>query len=323
MRGGYQLTDNSNISLRVKAGYSFKQRQLYFTIPFTYVFNERKNGTVKVEVGNGNRIFNSSVIDRLKQETNNEIKWDDLNLDYFKDMHWSLSCHYDISSQLGVEIGYIFHKRTPVDKKSFIEAGKPLRYESFAPMLELQYRPKFWQGLVLTLDYERGLKNVMKSDGEYERWELDASKICPLACRRTLSFRTGAGLFTSRSKGEYFLDYSNFREDNIRGGWNDDWTGEFELLNRNIYNSSKYYVRGNMTYESPLLFLSRIPLIGSILEYERIYISGLRVSHISSYMELGYGFTNRLFSAGAFISLNEWRYQSFGLRFGFELFDKW
>ena len=72
LRGGYQLTDNSTISLRVKAGYSFKQRQLYFTIPFTYVFNERKNGTVKVEVGNGNRIFNSSVIDRLKQETNND-----------------------------------------------------------------------------------------------------------------------------------------------------------------------------------------------------------------------------------------------------------
>ena len=323
LRGGYQFTNNSNISLRVKAGYSFKQRQFYFTVPLTYVFNERKNGSIKVEVGNGNRIFNSTVVDRLKEESSSEIAWDEMNLDYFKDMHWSLSFRYDISQQLGVAIGYIFHKRTPVDKISFIDAGKPLRYKSFAPMLEIQYRPRFWPGLVLTMDYERGLKNVMRSDGEYERWEFDASKICPLACRRSLSFRTGAGLFTSRSKGVYFLDYSNFREDNIRGGWNDDWTGEFELLNRNLYNSSKYYIRGNMTYESPLLFLSRIPLIGSVLEYERIYISGLRVSQIKNYIELGYGFTNRLFSAGAFISLKEWRYQSFGLKIGFELFDKW
>ena len=323
LRGGYQIRDNSNISLRVKAGYSFKQRQLYFTIPVTYVFNENRNGYVKVEVGNGNRIFNSTVLDRLKAESGDNVEWDAMNLDYFKDMHWSMMCHYDISNQFGIAIGYIFHKRTPVDKNSFVEAGKPLRYKSFAPMLELQYQPQFWPGLVLTLDYEMGLKNVMKSDGEYKRWEVDVSKICPLACRRSLSFRTGAGIFTSRSKGVYFLDYTNFREDNIRGGWNDDWTGEFELLNRNLYNASKYYIRGNMTYESPLLILSRIPIIGSVMEYERIYISGLRVSQIKNYVELGYGFTNRVFSAGAFISLKEWRYQSFGVRIGFELFDKW
>ena len=121
----------------------------------------------------------------------------------------------------------------------------------------------------------------------------------------------------------YFLDFENFREDNMPGGWNDDWTGDFQLLNRDTYNSSDYYLRANLTYESPLMLLSKAPLLGKYVEMERVYVSALVVDGIYPYTEMGYGFTNRLFSIGLFVATREIKYDGFGCRLGLELFRDW
>ena len=322
-RSSYDIDDNRELAMRLKAGYSFKLRQLYFTLPFIYRFNKSRDGYVEFEIGNGNRIFNSTVIEKVKAEKGDDEKWEDMDLDYFKDFHLSLSFHDNLSERLGILVGMRYHKRTAINKVGFIEADRPLHYYSFAPLLEVQFRPKGMFGPVFTLDYERGLKGIIRSNQQYERWEFDLSQIIHLPVTRRVAYRIGGGFYTTRVDNVYFLDYSNFKEDNISGGWHDDWTGEFELLNRNWYNASKYYLRANMTFESPLMILSRLPLIGSIMEKERIYFSALHVPEISNYFELGYGFTNRLFSAGAFVSLKEGHYESFGIKLGFELFDNW
>ena len=49
------------------------------------------------------------------------------------------------------------------------------------------------------------------------------------------------------------MDFANFRDNNLPEGWDDDWSGDFQLLDSRLYNESKYYVRSNITYESPLL----------------------------------------------------------------------
>ena len=118
------------------------------------------------------------------------------------------------------------------------------------------------------------------------------------------------------------LDYENFRENNIPGGWNDDWSGEFELLRSDIYNTSAYYVRANATYESPLLLLSWLPWLGHYMEMERVYVSVLDVKSVHPYVELGYGFTTRLFSCGVFVGSGQGS-RVFGCKFGFELFRRW
>ena len=82
-------------------------------------------------------------------------------------------------------------------------------------------------------------------------------------------------------------------------------------------------MRANASYESPLLLLSWIPLIGTITENERIYVSALHLSQIKYYMELGYSFTNRLLSMGIFTGYEEFKHFSCGLRFDFRLFDRW
>lgn len=323
IRGNYNFSLNSELSLNINAGYSFKQKQLYFNIPLKYTFNKKRHGYVEIEVGNGNRISNSSIVEQVKNEKTDSIDWNKMNLDYFKDFYLKFNANYDLSEKWSLQPGFIFHKRVAVDTKGFEIAEKPTKYYSFAPTMQIQFRPQGWNGPIFTTDYERGIKGVGKADMEYERFEFDASWRKHYHSLRTLSLRAGCGFYTSKSHDSYFLDYTNFREQNIPRGWNDDWTGEFQLLNSNWYNASEYYVRANATYESPLMLLSRIPYIGRLMEMERIYANALIVEHLCPYIEYGYGFTNRFFSMGLFVATSNRNFEGFGCRFGFELFRDW
>jgi hypothetical protein len=158
---------------------------------------------------------------------------------------------------------------------------------------------------------------------EYGRVEFDAIWLRKFFRLRSLSLRGGSGYFFQKGHDAYFLDFENFREDYMPGGWNDDWTGEFLLLNREMYNTSRYYVRANMTYESPLMLMSRLPIVGKVIEMERVYVSGLLVDKLHPYTEWGYGFTNRLFSIGAFVATKNFKYDGIGCRVGLELFRDW
>ena len=323
VRSSYSFTDNSAVSFRVKSGYSFKQKVLYYSVPFRFDYNKRHNGYLEVEFGNGNRITNSSVLEQIRHEKGDSINWANMHLDFFKDMNLSITNNYDITEKLGLRAGFVYHRRSAVDKVPFIATGKPTTYHSFAPIFRVQYRPWGWNGMILTFDYERGIGKLFHSNGQYERWESDASYKYKLRSLRTISMRLGSGLYTSRGDNVYFLDYTNFRETYIPNGWNDDWTGSFELLNSNWYNASKYYVRTNFTYESPLMFLSRLPAVGQFMEIERIYVSTLFVQRLHPYIECGYGFTNRLFSMGIFIANKNGKFDGVGCKFGFELFSHW
>lgn len=323
IRSTYSFSNNSDIYLNFRGGYSFKQKQIYYSLPLRYTYNKKKNGYIEVEIGNGNHITNSTIVEQVKHERLDSIDWDKMNLDYFKDAYLKAVCNYDISPKWGFQPGVVFHRRTAIDARGFDLAKRPVKYYSFAPSLEVQYRPNGYTGPVLTADYERGIKGVWNSDMTYERFEFDASWYKPLHSLRALSLRAGFGFYTSKSDNTYFLDYTNFRDENIPGGWNDDWTGEFQLLNSNWYNASEYYVRTNVTYESPLMLLSRIPFVGRLMEMERIYVNTLYVEHLQPYMEWGYGFTNRFFSMGAFMATSNHKFEGVGCRFSFELFRDW
>ena len=322
MNGSYRFTMNTDLSLEINAGYSFKQHQFYFNAPMRFYYNRRRNGFIGIEVGNGNRITNSSIVEQVKNESLDSIKWDQMDLDYFKDSYVKFVTNYDISDKWSIQPGFIYHRRSAVNKAGFEIAGRPVEYYSLAPSLQLQFRPSGWNGPIITADYERGMR-IGKADMDYERFEFDFSWKRQFYRLRSLSMRFGNGFYTSKSHNSYFLDYVNFKEENIPGGWDDDWTGEFQLLNSNWYNASEYYVRGNVTYESPLMILSRIPYIGRLMETERIYMNVLFVEHLHPYVEYGYGFTNRFFSMGIFMATRNQTFDGFGCRFGIELFRDW
>ena len=330
LRTSYNFCDNQLLNARAKIGYSFKQRRLYYKIPITYYFDKRHNGNIEAELGNGNLISSEAIMNHIRNTYGDSIRLgneayatkEDRLFD-FKDYNFKVSANYDFSSRYSVKSGFVCHRRTAKYRRLLSSLDEMTSYRSVAPMIELKYRPTGYDGPVITADYERSIKGLCKSNTEYERWEFDAQYKKAMERMQTLSLRAGYGFYTNRGSSSRFLDYSNFRENNIVSGWNDDWTGEFELLDANKYNNSDYYMRANATYESPLLTLSWLPLIGKFVEMERIYAGVLNAKNLHPYIEVGYGFSCRAFSMGMFASLNNGKFDRFGCRLGFELFRQW
>lgn len=323
VRLSYMFTANSLLSTRFMAGYSFKQKQLYYTIPTIFWYNKRKNGFLEFEFGSGNWITNGKVLDKAKLVLSDSILNNYERMNYFKDRYIKFVNNYDFNDYFGVQAGFIFHNRLAVDKAAYKLAGMPEGYVSVAPLLQLQYRPIGWNGPSITADYERGIKGFLGGDINYERTEFDAQWKLKLRRLECLQMRLGSGFYTLKGENTYFLDYSNFRENHIPGGWNDDWSGEFELLNSNKYNDSKWYARGNITYENQFLFGAHLPFVGHFIEMERVYASILSSQDCKPYLEFGYGFTTRLFSMGIFMSNDSGEIKEFGCKFGLELFRHW
>lgn len=323
IRSTYRFDDTRYLYGRIKAGYSFKQRQLYYTIPFEYHFNKKHNGYIKMQFGNGNWISNGLLKDELVEKMPDTTAYDISRASYFRDLHLSLESSYDLSQHFTLQGGIIIHRRTAVEQHLYAQALLPISYTSVAPKAEIIWRPTGRSHPVINAAYERSIRGFLKADIAYERWEFDMQHIVALNRLRFLSFRTGCGFYTLIDGSKNFLDYTNFRDNNIPDGWYDEWTGEFNLLPTHWYNLSRYYVRGNMTYETPLLSLSHLPLIGHYIEKERIYANVLCVTHLHPYTEIGYGFTTRWASIGIFMAHRNGRYDGIGIKLGLELFRQW
>ncbi|MGN1228669.1 MAG: DUF5686 family protein [Prevotella sp.] len=297
-----KFSESKYLSFSPRFGYNFKIKQFFFRTPLRYTFSEKHNGWIESDVANGNRISNYQLPD------------------YFNDFNTRLSLNYRIG-KVELTPSLMYHRRTAMNKEAVEAEGKETRYDSFAPSLKLSYtHSPDWP--TLSVNYERGLKKVMKSNMEYEKWEFDASYKKRMQSLRILSLRTGYGFYSNR-RVNYFIDYANFHENYLPDGWDDEWSGEFQLVNSEWYNTSRFYYRANASFESPLMFLTFIPKLGKYLESERAYAGFLLLDNTRPYTELGYGFKSRYFSLGVFGSFLKLNFQEIGCKFTLELFRKW
>ena len=317
----YNFNEKRRLRFNSRTGYNFKIKQFYFDNRLHFDFNPKRNGWLEMTVANGNRINNSSVLDLLKEQHRDTVDFSKLNLNYFNDNHYELACNIAVTDEFEVMPSIVYHHRTAVNKEAMIQTGQPTTYDGFASSLTLKYQPlKSWP--LFSLNYERCLNGVFGSNMEYERWELDASYLRRYSSLKRFNARLGGGFYTNKST-TYFIDYKNFHEDYLPQGWDDDWSGEFQLLNSRWYNASNYYLRLNVSYDSPLLVLSYLPLAGRIMEAERLYFSFAQLENTRSYYEVGYGFTTRFISLAFFGSFLNTEFIRFGTKFTFELFRKW
>ena len=321
LRSQYAFSRHRYLTFNPTVGYNFKQKQLYFTAPLRMTYNPKRNGYAEVIVGNGNRISNASVMNAINKAHQDTIDFDHTNMDKFKDTHLQVFNNIMLFDWIDIETGFIFHRRSAIDKALMDSYGMPIDYRSFAPMIGVKLLPWLDKGPMLSIDFERGIKDVADSDMDYELWEIDASWKHKMPGLRLLNLRAGCGFYTN--KENLFVDFANFRDENLPEGWDDDWSGNFQLLREREYNKSDYYIRGNVSYESPLLFATWTPYLGRYIEKERLYISSVLLEHSRPYYEIGYGFTNRYISVGAFASFRNTHFDRIGVEFDFELFKRW
>ena len=336
--------DGRILRISPQIGYNFTHKELYVKADADWQYWPEKQASFEVSVGNGNRIYSSVVLDQLKQLPDSTFNFDQLELDYFKDVYLNLFHNIEIVNGLFIKAGVSVHWRYLINNSKVI-LEKPLpdkdwaalrgirsEYNSFAPRIRIEWTPGMYYYMngrrkmnvgssmpTFMLDYERGIKGVFKSTGAHERWEFDIQQNLKLSGIRSIGYRIG--MFT-KQEDMYFVDFANFARRNLPEGWNDDIGGTFQLLDGRWYNSSRQYWRGNFTYESPFILLKPLNRWLGLVQQERLYGGILFMPHLNPYIELGYGIGTHIFDVGAFVSTINGQFDTFGFKFTFELFNK-
>lgn len=338
-----------------KLGYNFKRKEFYWSINSDFDYWPRKRAALHVSVGNGNRIYSSDVLDKLKNIPDSIFDFDKIHLDYFKDLYLRVRHSWEIVNGVSLDIGFSMHRRTEVERSQLVPINpiQPLppaggstlypteiigqlqhTYNSFAPRVRLTWTPGQYYYMngdrkvnlhskypSVSVDWERGLSGILHSTGVYERIEVDFQHSIHLGLMRDLYYRFGWGAFTNQ-KEMYFVDFANLRRSNLPVGWNDEIGGVFQLLDGRWYNSSRKYVRGHITYESPFLLMPHLRKYTQHVLNERLYLNVLVMPHLNPYLEVGYGIGTNIFDFGVFGSFANWKFGEIGCKFTFELFNR-
>ncbi|MGL5261237.1 MAG: DUF5686 family protein, partial [Bacteroides sp.] len=299
----------------------------------------QKRTGIELNVGRGNRIYSSEVLDDLKGQTDT-INFNQFNLNYFKNLYVDFMHTWEVSNGLNVDIGISGNKREspksslPDTIANQVEERFKGRYVSVAPRVRISWTPGQYYYMngkrkinlhseypTFTIDWERSIKGFLSATGAHERLEVDVQHKIPLSMMRTFYYRLGGGKFTNQEQ-IYFVDFVYFAKNNLPEGWNDDIGGTFQILDRRWYNASQWYLRGNMVYEAPFLLLPHIRKYTRSVINERIYINALLMNQMHPYIELGYGIGTHIFDLGLFVSNANWKNTSLGFKITFELFNR-
>ena len=329
-----------------RIGYNFTRKEFYWSANADFDYWPQKRGAIHVNFGNGNRIYSSDVLDELKAMPDSTFDFDQIHLDYFKDLYFNFRHSIEVVNGLELSVGFSAHRRTAVEKSRFVVLNSSLplasdfldkfkdTYISFAPRVRVEWTPCLYYYMngkrkinlrsaypTFSVDYERGIKGVFKSTGQYERIEFDLQHHVQLGLMRNIYYRFGFGAFTNQEQ-LYFVDFANLARSNLPIGGNDDIGGVFQLLDGRWYNSSRKYVRAHFTYEAPFLFLRHLMKYTRYVQNERLYVNTLFVPHLNPYLEIGYGIGTHIFDVGVFVSSENWKYTEVGCKFTFELFNR-
>ena len=102
-----------------KIGYNFTRKEFYWSIDTDYEYWPEKRAALHLNLGNGNRIYNSRVLDDLKAMPDSLFDFDQIHLDYFKDFYFRLRHTWEIVNGLTLDVGVSIHRRTEVERSNF------------------------------------------------------------------------------------------------------------------------------------------------------------------------------------------------------------
>lgn len=328
-----------------RVGYNFKYHEFYWRVHADFDYWPRKHASLHLRVGNGNRIYSSDVLNKLYENPDSVVDFNKLKLNYYRDLHFDLRHRMEVINGLSIDVGVAIHRRSATEKENLPEGDTSNEdptpddnlkrvYVSFAPRVKISWTPHQYYYMngdrkvnlyskwpTFSVDWERGIKGVINSCGEYERFEFDMQHQISLGLMRSLYYRVGCGAFTDQEQ-LYFVDFANFTRNNLPVGWNDEIGGVFQELDRRWYNASRKYWRTNITYEAPFLFMPYLlKHVRNVLN-ERLYIGVLGMPHLNPYVEVGYGIGTHMFDMGIFLGNYNGKFSGVGFKFTLELFNR-
>lgn len=335
----YNIERQGRLDFEPRVGYNFKQKQVYWRLPLNVTVLPALDGSIGVEAAGGDHMYSSRQADEVRHQLAGVTNYDSLiqvfdryDFHYYRDNH--VLFHFTLQPVVGlhVSVGMRFHRRALIHwNEVAAQNGMDRTLTSLAPRLHVEWtlaqyyyrsngRPvalySHWPTFML--DYERGIRAFNRST-YYERIEFDAQYTHSLYALRSLYFRAGCGFYTRRGD-DCFFDYDYFRNNNLPEGWDDEMSGQFQLLDSRFYNESRYYVRLSAAYESPMLLFSRVKFLTRLVQKERLYCNLLSVRRLGFYSEWGYGLSTPLIDVAGFVALSGHRQTSAGCKVAFRLF---
>lgn len=319
-RAVVRLGENAALTFAPNGAYNFRRKRCYYELPLSWEFNTQKNAHIQMNMYNTDPISNTGIRYEVKKVKDKDaIEFDSLNLEYYHNMRLVFDFQYSFRPWNQFNVGANFYRRSPMHKGYVNKEGKIEKTNfTFAPFVE--WTQRLWEkGPTLNINYEQGIMNIMGGTNSYGKQETDITWKLPLKRLRTVSLRLGGGCYIFNNRNR-FLDFNKFRDNNLQDTWNDKWTSDFQLIDRRWYNASDFYIRNNVTYESPLMLASWLPVVGRHVRMERVYVNNLVVEDFHPYTELGYGFATKAFSFAAYTSFMNGKYNSIGCRFSLEFY---
>ena len=144
-RLGYTFSPRTSLFVQFKAGYFFREKRVTFYAPLVFYYNRERNFYSRFELSTGNRIYSSTIADRLSESLLNKFFDSGKDLYQFTDRYMKFDTNIDFSSKWGLRVGFVFHKRKPLDPSAFELLSFPVVFRSFAPSFELSIRPWGWK----------------------------------------------------------------------------------------------------------------------------------------------------------------------------------
>lgn len=353
----FELKRQSSLEINAFAGYMFKRKELFTDISTTWNYNPSHLGKLSLSIGNDNKTYSSLFLREIQDSLiNNGLNLKDLAFDYYKNYYIRLYNTVEIANGFTIGTGLDYHIRDaadnkvdesaiaastyfPINKKTIDTETEGItkmfnRRKTFAPILTLTWTPEQYYRFdrrqkihvrsrfpTMKVEFSKGLKGVLGSASEYNRFEVDISQNIQLDLMKSFQYHIGMGFF-SNQKSEYFTDFEYFAKRNFPETWDDGIGGVFNLLDRQFYNASDTYVQNHFMYESPFLILNFVPALAKGVVTERIYLSHLYNPYIRSYCEFGYGIGSNLLNAAVFGSFHKLKFHEIGFKVSLNIFKK-
>jgi hypothetical protein len=334
----HNFESDQAIAFEPEIGFVFKRKEVFFKVPVSWLYQPKRMGEISLSLGNSNDSYNSKVIDKINDALRDStFNFDDLNLEYYKHYYLSLKNSYELFNGFISNVGIDYHLYRPVKnapKRRLTEILSALTdedYVSFAPVIGFTYTPHQYYRFVgkrkqyvgsrfptFSVEYARGIPNIINSNSNYERIEADVQQRIPLDLLRSVRYYVGGGIFTN-AKSVYFADFTKFSKRNFPRSWDDQMGGIFHLLDSKWYNASNSYAQAHFMFESPFILSHLFKNVSKDILRERIYIGQLYLPALPCYTEAGYAIGNYIFSAGVFSGFERGRYSSLGVKFNFEI----
>lgn len=331
------LGRNREFRFKPQIGYNFKQKALYWDIDGRLFYNPSRLGQFRIDVGEGNQIYSSVMLDEIKSIALDSLKFGNLNLDYFRNFYMNISHESEISNGLEMLIGVNFRKRVlKGDADKILDVHKVQlnkKYTQFAPHMRFTWQPGMYYYMngnkkinlgsrypVIAWDVEQGINGVLGSNSIYFRSELDVQYNWDRRNGNVLYLRFGAGGYFY-TKDVYFVDYAFLKQNNLPVERSEELGGVFQLLDSEWYNAADKYVRAHFTYEIPFFSLQKLLPHIKLFQSEYLYYNILFISHLKPYMEFGYGVATPYVDMGVFVSSQNEDLHRIGYKISFSLFS--